>query len=101
LSRKLSLRVTHRAASEMLDAAEWWAANRPAAPGAVHQELARAFQLISAQPGVGARARNTHLRGVRRVHLSRVRYHLYYRVIAGDIEILAFWHSSRRAEPPL
>jgi len=93
------VRLTRRAAAEIREAAAWWAANRPAAPDAVQEELRRAFALISTQPRVGASARNAALRGVRRVHLSRVRYHLYYRVNSGRVEVLALWHSSRGRAP--
>jgi plasmid stabilization system protein ParE len=39
--------------------------------------------------------------GVRRVHLSRVRYHLYYRARPSRIEVLALWHTSRGKGPAL
>jgi plasmid stabilization system protein ParE len=44
---------------------------------------------------------NTKLAGVRRIHLSRIRYHLYYRVAShgGAVEILALWHTSRGKGP--
>ena len=95
------IKVTHRAAREITKACEWWDANRPAAPGAVRQEIVRVFRLIALQPGVGARAKNARLPGVRRVHLSRVHYHLYYRVRSDPpaVEILAFWHTSRGTSP--
>jgi plasmid stabilization system protein ParE len=93
------VRLTRRAAAEIREAAAWWAANRAAAPGAVQEELRRALALISAQPRVGATARNAALKGIRRVHLSRVHYHLYYRIKSGRVEILAFWHASRGREP--
>ena len=48
---------------------------------------------------VGARALNTKLSGVRRLHLIRVRYHIYYRVRRSTVEVLAFWHSSRGIAP--
>lgn len=69
--------------------------------GAVRQEIVRVFRLIALQPGVGARAKNARLPGVRRVHLSRVHYHLYYRVRSDPaaVEILAFWHTSRGTSP--
>ena len=59
------------------------------------------FGVIALQPGVGARAVNARLAGVRRVHLSRVHYHLYYRVRSdpGGVEILALWHTSRGTSP--
>jgi plasmid stabilization system protein ParE len=88
----LPIKVTRRAAREIAKACEWWDANRPAAPGAVRQEIARAFRLIAHQPGVGARVKNARLADVRRVHLSRVHSHLYYRVRSDPaaVEILAF-----------
>jgi hypothetical protein len=38
---------------------------------------------------------NVSLRGVRRVHLARIRYHLYYRATSSAVEVLAFWHARR------
>ena len=101
MTSPLPIKVTRRAAREITAASEWWDSNRPAAPSAVRQEIARAFRLITLQPGVGARAINVKLSGVRRVHLSRVRYHLYYRVRSdpSTIEILALWHTSRATGP--
>lgn len=101
MTRRLTVVVTSRAAAEIDEAAIWWNRNRPAAPGAIREDLTRALSLLAAQPRVGAVARNTRLRGVRRVHLSRVRHHVYYRATADAIEVLAFWHSSRGVGPPL
>jgi plasmid stabilization system protein ParE len=95
LTPRLPIRVVRRAAREISEASEWWQANRPAAPLAVREELERAFELISTQPRVGAQAMNASLRGVRRVHLSRVGYHLYYRITPSTVEVLAFWHTRR------
>jgi plasmid stabilization system protein ParE len=93
--------VTRRAAAE-IDAADlWWTENRPADPGAIRGELARAFDLLAVHPGIGATARSSRLTGVRRIHLSRIRYHVYYRASAACIEVLAFWHSSRGRRPAL
>ena len=99
LTRRLSIRVTRRAADQIEQAAAWWALNRSAAPGAIEEELERVFDLLSVEPGVGSVARNVKLRGVRRVHLSRIRYHLYYRVAAGSVEVVALWHTSRASVP--
>ncbi len=95
--------VTASAATAIGEAAEWWSRNRTAAPTALTDEIERAFALIAAHPAVGARALNTTLTDVRRVHLARVRYYLYYRVSpTGDrIEVLAFWHTSRGSTPEL
>jgi len=50
---------------------------------------------------IGAHARSERLPGVRRIHLSRIQYYLYYRVSADEIDVLAFWHVSRGSSPPL
>jgi plasmid stabilization system protein ParE len=96
------IRVVPSAQRQIREAIDWWRSNRPAAPGAVTDELRRAFRLLRSQPTIGARARNVGLESVRRILLSRIRYHVYYRLSpAGDaIEILALWHSSRGIAPP-
>ena len=101
MTRRLPVVVTARAAAEIGEAEKWWRANRPAAPGAIREELMHAFALLAAQPRIGALARSARLEGVRRIHLSRVRYHVYYRVTAASVEVLAFWHSSRGRGPKL
>jgi plasmid stabilization system protein ParE len=91
----LPLKVTARADAEIQKAGAWWLANRDKAPQAFKEELERAFALLSQQPEVGAHATNTKLKGVRRIHLSRVRYFLHYRILPSQVEVLALWHSSR------
>ena len=84
-------------------AEEWWRLHRLSAPNAIREELERAASIISIQPHVGARALNSSLGGVRRLHLSRIRYYLFYRLLDEPhrVEILAFWHDSRGSAPPL
>jgi plasmid stabilization system protein ParE len=103
VSRPLHIEVSDLAKAQIRAAEEWWRLNRPNAPNAIREELERASLLISLQPEIGARARNVSLTGVRRLHLDRVRYYLYYRVVtdAERIDVLAFWHSSRGSDPPL
>jgi plasmid stabilization system protein ParE len=87
----------------MVAADEWWEANRSDAPGAVPEELRRAFWLIAILPGIGACARNVRLPDVRRVHLSRIHFFLYYRLRADRraIEVLALWHTKGGSGPEL
>ena len=99
MTSPLRIDISRQAAGQIEAAASWWAANRPAAPGAIAQELERAFALVGFQPSLGARALNVRLRGVRRLHLSRIHYHIYYRVHEQTVEVLAFWHTSRGAGP--
>jgi len=97
----LPVRIVRSAARAIAEAADWWAANRPRAQDAFATDLESSLPLIASQPGIGARARNDNLE-VRRVHLARVHYHLYYRVTSEPaIEVLALWHTSREAPPEL
>jgi plasmid stabilization system protein ParE len=81
----------------------WWSANRPSAPKALVRDLRQALRAIAEQPNVGRRVNGVQFENVRRVHLTRIRYYLYYRLNVEDdtVEILAFWHSSRGSDPPL
>jgi plasmid stabilization system protein ParE len=63
------------------------------------EELAEAFSLLSAEPGIGSPALNVQAKGVKRVHLARVHYYLYYRLRRGQVEVLALWHTSRGIGP--
>ena len=97
----LPIKVTPVADAHIQKAARWWLANREKAPEAFKEELQRGFTLISQQPESGARATNAKLKDVRRIHLSRIRYFLYYRVKESRVEVLALWHSSRLKGPVL
>ncbi len=104
MSSRLSVRFTRRAARHVDEAGRWWLANRPKAPGALREDLARALQLITTQPDAGATARNVRLFGVRRVLLRRVNYHLYYRLVdspSRSIQVVALWHADRGDGPEL
>jgi len=81
----------------------WWSANRPSAPKALVRDLRQALRAIAEQPNVGRRVKGVKFENVRRVHLTRIRYYLYYRLNVEDdtVEILAFWHLSRGSDPPL
>jgi len=101
---RLSVRFTLRAAGHVHEAGRWWHANRPKAPAALREELARALQLVTTQPAAGAVARNVRLAEVRRVLLRRVNYHLYYRLVEApsrSIQVVALWHAGRGDVPEL
>ncbi len=97
----MRIRVNKRADAHIERAAIWWEQNRPLSPGALDEELAEAFSLLSSQPDIGAPAFNARTKGVRRVHLARIHYFLYYRVRGEQIEVLALWHTSRGTSPPV
>lgn len=103
MSRPLDIEISDLAKAQIRTAEEWWRLHRPKAPNAIREELERAGSIISVQPEVGARALNISLPGVRRLHLARVRYYVYYWLLADPerIEILVFWHESRGSSPPL
>jgi plasmid stabilization system protein ParE len=96
---KLRLRITRRAAADIERADAWWRENRLAAPWAIRVDLRSALDLLAVQPGIGQKVENARVAGTRRLHLDRVRYHLYYRVAEGELVVLAFWHSNRGAQP--
>lgn len=98
MTKRLGIRVVRSAAREITEASEWWSKNRPDVPDAIRDELERTFALISAHPNVGSRAINAGLQGVRRVHLARISY---YRATPSTVEVLAFWHPKRGAQPKL
>jgi plasmid stabilization system protein ParE len=99
---RLRLLVTADAERQIREAARWWQKNRAAARGLFRQELTRGFELITGQPGVAPRALDVSLQGVRRLHLVRIHYFLYYRLRDSDtVEVLAVWHKSRGEGPPI
>jgi len=96
------LTIFGRAKRHIREALDWWDANRAGAPTALRDDLRNALELIRAQPGAGASASNASLPGLRRIHLARVRYHLYYRLSPDGeaVEVIDLWHASR-GEPPM
>ena len=97
----LRVEVTPRAAAQIESAATWWAENRPAAPDAIRVDLEDALSLLARQPGIGARSKSSRYPDLRRLHLARVRYHVYYRVAGEKLFVLALWHASRGSGPVL
>ena len=95
----LELFISRRAAREIERVVEWWAANRPAAPSAVPQDLEAAVNVLLVQPDIGARVEEASSPDVRRFHLDRIRYWVYYRVRSNRLEILSVWHISRGTGP--
>ena len=95
----LGVVVTARAKRQIEEAATWWEFNRPLAPGAVHDELSRAFELLRTHSGIGHKVLGAKTVGVRCFELSRIHYYVYYRVWRGNVHVLAFWHTSRGSGP--
>jgi plasmid stabilization system protein ParE len=97
----LAVEVTPRALAQLERAAQWWAANRPAAPGAIAKDFEAATKLLALQPGIGERSASRKYPELRSLQLDRVRYDIYYHILPGKVVILAFWHSNRGAAPQL
>lgn len=95
----LELHVTKRAARELDRVVAWWAANRPAAPGAVREDLQAALALLLEHPGLGVSVPEASSADVRRFHIERIRYWVYYRVRGNRLEVVSAWHSSRGGGP--
>ena len=91
--------ISKRAAAQVRKQAEWWEANRPAAPGAVAEDFGEAVKLLAKQPGVGSKYEGTRTPGVRRLYLGRVSYFIYYKADAETLRVLAFWSASRAKQP--
>lgn len=98
---RLRLRVVPTAERHIRIAAQWWHKHRQAASDLFGEEIEKAFDLLTRQPGVGPLAPNMSAPGVRRFHLARIHYHLYYRVTDDEVEILALWHVARGSTPKL
>jgi plasmid stabilization system protein ParE len=103
VSDALHIEVSDLADEQIREADRWWRENRLKAPNAIREELERVGALIAARPSVGARAINVKLSGVRRIHIERIHYYVYYRVVGSPeyLEIVAFWGSRRGGDPPI
>ena len=97
----MKVRVTKRAQAQIDRAATWWDDNRALAPEAFDEDLSEAFSLLSAQPGIGVPVTNVRTPGVKRLHLARIHYFLYYRVRGEEVQVLRIWHTSRGTDPKL
>lgn len=97
----LELHVSRRAAAEIERIVKWWAENRPAAPGAVRKDLKAALDVLLEQPDIGSKVEEASSPDVRRFHVDRIRYWVYYRVRGKRLEVVSVWHSSRGSGPAI
>lgn len=95
----LRVKVSARAAVQIDKAAKWWSENRPAAPGAVRNDVGEAVALLAEQPGIGTLYSGAKTTSVRRLFLGRIRYFIYYRATPDTLEVLAVWHASGVSNP--
>jgi len=99
----LPVEISRLAAQHIRELEFWWRTNRTAAPNAVREELQRILRIITITPFIGPRATDVELENVRRIHISRIWYFLYYRVLSDPerVELLALWSDSREEGPPI
>lgn len=97
------VRVSRRAARQVRTVASWWLVHREKAPLAFATDLEDAFQLAAELPRAAEPVHHPTIRELRRLLLSRTSHLLYYTVddSSRTVDVLALWHSSRAAGPPL
>jgi len=103
MTDRLPVEISNLAAQHIRELESWWRRNRRFAPKAVREELQRAVRLITMTPFIGHPAADVELPNVRRIHIARIWYFLYYRVAEDPqrIEVLALWSESREGGPPI
>ena len=97
----LPVRTTPEADTQIRDIDAWWRDHRSAASDLLLNELTRVFEIVGHAPQIGRLYRHSPIPGVRRVLLNQTRYHVYYRVQATEVRVLAIWHARRGVGPPL
>jgi plasmid stabilization system protein ParE len=97
----LQVKISRRAAKQIQQAADWWAKNRPAAPGAVAKDVGVLLNLLAEQPSIGSEYKGARAPEIKRVFLSRIGYFIYYRASSDALEVLAFWHARRGSGPSI
>ena len=98
-----AVRVAPRAQAQLDEAVAWWKANRLASPTLVLGELEAALLRLRHAPSSGVNYRQNGAQWVRRILLPRSRYHVYYTVEDATrlVNIIAFWHATKRRGPRL
>jgi plasmid stabilization system protein ParE len=84
-----------------MDILSWWAANRPASPTLVLEELEQVAELLAKTPGLGRQYQPRS--GVRRILLPRSQHHVYYLVDPPRrvVRVVSLWHTARSKPPPI
>ncbi len=81
----------------------WWQEERAASSMLFVDELSDSVDRLRRLPQTGAHYSSTAVPNLRRVALTRSRYHLYYTVHSERSEVIirAVWHSARGSGPQL
>lgn len=92
--------TTPNADLQILAIDSWWRENRDKAPGLFAEELALAFRMLAAAPGVGKRYPHPRA-SVRRILLRSTRHHVYYIDEVERVLVVAVWGAVKGAGPIL
>jgi len=95
---KIAVVFTARARRQLQTALQWWQQNREKAPNALRDDLDDALELLIETHDIGVMVGKRGFRPIRRYHLQRTSYDIYYFVAQGVLTVTNVWHSSRR--PP-
>ena len=87
-----SLAFTERAATDIINAFEWYEAQRSGLGDEVIAALNRTFELLQQMPSAGP---EVHA-GLRRVLPRRFPYSIYYRIAGDIVEVRGCLHQRRR-----
>lgn len=99
----LRVLVVEDADAQLREIADWWLANRPAAPTLPLDEFARCATLLAYSPDIGARFRPSAIPGVRRLLMGRTKCFVYYLhdALHGCVYVLAVWGAPKFGAPLL
>ncbi len=89
------------AEGQLLVARSWWAANRQLAPDLFDREFDAAVAAIGNAPATFLLYHCEHDVDVRRIHLPRTRYAVYFCIESDHVLIVAVWHTARGSGPPV
>ena len=87
-----ALAFTERAATDVINAFEWYEAQRSGLGSEFIAALNRTFELLQQMPGAGP---EVHA-GIRRLLLKRFPYAIYYRIEGSIVEVRGCLHQRRR-----
>jgi plasmid stabilization system protein ParE len=97
----LRVQIARRAKTQISEINSWWRENRSAAPELFLRELVKCLDLLSRSPRIGHLDPESSVPGVRRLLLVGSQFHVYYRIRAGIVSVIAVWHAKRGSGPPL
>ncbi len=99
----MKIRFMPEAQAQARRAADWWRANRLAAPKLFENELAGALEQLAEAPASGSPHPHRKIQGARRLLLRATRYHIYYLhdTSRDEIIILSIWSAVRGRGPRL